>query len=479
MGTLSAVADRVRTAVGRADEALLSLRDGLTPGQRWTATLSMGLTALVLLYGLPHRVVVARATPGQPSTIAEAAGGGPRAPVAGVPVTAGAPVPGYPSPVVVTPTPQVPQAPAPQLPLQPPTPPPASAGAAPSFVALVRVGDRPVPGRDDASIAKVFLGHGGFPVTTLPVSSTDAGLCREAVAAGTVVLAGAGLERPLRDCLVQAGDTVISFDGLGDRPPIGAGGQDLSTRRGLLDSLLDLGRWGALAGTLHGRVGLVIDDAARDAIAGVGPALRALGVDIVSTVYVADDATSSSVTNGVRTFATAGVEVAVLAAPVAVQTRWVAQAAALAPGLQYVVADGFDAITNETYPASFDGAVSHTSLRVPWFARSHGETAAQAACRQTWDATVSPAQALTTDETVDVFTWCEEVTLVAAALGASAAFPSFGAALRSLRLVSPLTSDLGPLPNGGWGPTQDAAVTWHASCGCWQQKEPFTDRRSP
>ena len=165
-----------------------------------------------------------------------------------------------------------------------------------------------------------------------------------------------------------------------------------------------------------------------------------------------------------------------LAAPVAVQDRWVAQAAVLVPGLHYVVADAFDAIANEAYPATFDGAVAHTSLRVPWFSRAHGQTPEQGACLQTWQATVTPPQTLSTDETLDVFVWCEEVKVIGAALATPG---PFGGALRSVRVSSPATSDLGPLPPTGWGPAQDAVLAWRSSCACWQEKSPFADRRSP
>jgi hypothetical protein len=350
---------------------------------------------------------------------------------------------------------------------------PATDAAPPSFVALVRAGDNAVPGRDDAAVAKVFLAHAGFPVVTLPIPAASPGFCATVAATGNVVLAGRGLDPVLRDCLVRAGETIVAFDGLGDKPPAG-GGQVLSTRRGLLDNLVDLGRWGSGAGTLRGRVGLVIDDTARDTAGAVAAAYQSLGLNVVATAVVNGDATNSSVTDGVRAFAGKGVEVAVLAAPVAVQDRWVAQAGALIPGLRYVVSDAFDAVANETYPASFDGALAYTSLRVPWFARAHGQTPEGTTCLQAWLSTVTPSSTLSTDETVDVLAWCEEVRLVAAALGAPAPFSQ---AVRGLPLASPLTSDLGPLAAGGWGPTQDAVLTWRSSCACWQEKAPFSDRR--
>jgi len=461
-------------AVDRLDEAVLSVRDGLTAGQRWTASLAMALSALVLLYGLPHRVMTSGAAPAAspPSVAASRAASLQPAPST---VPSAVPVAGYPPPVlaVAVKSPAVsPTLTATPLPVSPPAP-------VRGFVALVRVGDPPEPGRDDASIAKVFLAHGGFPATIITLDTTNPHLCADVLAEGNVVLAGAGLDPLLRDCLVGRGAVVIAFDGLGDLPPSSAaGGQVLSTRRGLSDSLLDLARWGLFSGYLHGRAGLVMASSARASTTEVAAAMRALGVNVVAIAYVEDDPTSSSVTDGVRAFSAAGVDVAVLAAPAAVQSRWVAVADVLDSGVGYVVADGFDAIGNGQYPPSFDGSLAHTSLRVPWYARAHGQTAAQSACLNAWDATVTPAQTLSNDEESDVFAWCEQVTLVSAALGAAGQAGSFASALRALRLASPLTSDLGPLGHSEWGPTQDGVLAWSAACACWQEKTPFTDRRS-
>ena len=213
----------------------------------------------------------------------------------------------------------------------------------------------------------------------MPLGGATPDVCRAAAAAGNVVLDAVGLDPALRDCLVNAGTTVLGFDGGGDRPPAGATGQVLSVRRGVVDSLVDLGSWGAQSGDLSGRVGLVLDDTERDAAAPVVAAYRAAGIDVAATALVSSDPSSSSVSDGVRSFASKGVAVAVLAAPVAVQDRWVAAAAALAPGLRHVASDAFDGVTNETYPPSFDGALAHTSLRVPWFARAHGQAPEQTA----------------------------------------------------------------------------------------------------
>ena len=52
---MSSFGERVRAWSGTADGWLLLLRDQLTPGQRWTAALAVGLAIAVLLWGLPAR----------------------------------------------------------------------------------------------------------------------------------------------------------------------------------------------------------------------------------------------------------------------------------------------------------------------------------------------------------------------------------------------------------------------------------------
>jgi phytoene/squalene synthetase len=55
MTRLNAIVARVRRWLAAADRGLMTLRDTLTPGQRWTAALVMALTVLVLYAGLPRR----------------------------------------------------------------------------------------------------------------------------------------------------------------------------------------------------------------------------------------------------------------------------------------------------------------------------------------------------------------------------------------------------------------------------------------
>ena len=79
-------------------------------------------------------------------------------------------------------------------------------------------------------------------------------------------------------------------------------------------------------------------------------------------------------------------------------------------------------------------------------------------------------------ELAHVFAWCEIVDLVRAAVAQTGEGVPLATALRAVRLPAPLTSDLGPLPGGGFGPTQDAVLRWSASCACWQESSKFADR---
>jgi hypothetical protein len=250
----------------------------------------------------------------------------------------------------------------------------------------------------------------------------------------------------------------------------------VSTRRGLTDSLVDLGGWGVSSGTLKGRVGIVSVKSAAPAVAAAGPRLRDLGVNVVATAYVADDTTAAAdIANAVLDFAAKQVATVVFAAPVADQRIWVNDAALLSPGTRYVVSDAFDAVANEAYTPNFDGALAYTSLRVPWFARSHGPTTFQAGCDATWTQTATVPATAPGDETLRVYEWCTNVGLVSSVLRAlDVSDPA--AALRAQAAPSAFTSDLGPLAAGGCGPTQDAVLVWRAGCACWQESTPFTTR---
>lgn len=73
-------------------------------------------------------------------------------------------------------------------------------------------------------------------------------------------------------------------------------------------------------------------------------------------------------------------------------------------------------------------------------------------------------------EAPSVYAWCQHVEL-AAAVVTGGIEPT--EVTERLRLPSPLTSDLGPLPDGGWGPRASAVVVWRAGCACWEERTPF------
>ena len=242
------------------------------------------------------------------------------------------------------------------------------------------------------------------------------------------------------------------------------------------DSLADLGAWGVRSGALSGRVGIMSTKSAQDQVDAAATRLEALGVKVAARYYVDDDpqVASQEVSQGVLAFQSADVGTVVFAAPVSTQRQWAAQTGVVAAGTRFVVSDAFDGVVEESYPASFDGALAHTSLRVPWFRRDHGSTAAQARCDGAWEANAVPAAYLSAAEAVDAYAWCEELDLLAAALRQGAA-GSLAAALRSQRVASPLTSDLGPLGDG-YGPTADAVLVWRSACACWVERDAFGAR---
>ena len=136
------------------------------------------------------------------------------------------------------------------------------------------------PAGDDAAIGRVFVSRSGLPVTSMDDTGTAAEVCQRAVAAGTVVLAGTGLDGAVADCLVQRGDR--------DRPrsrrrPAATRPR---SRPGRVDpsrhphSLVDLARWGATSGALTGKVGIAADAGLEAVVKAALPAMRAAGVDI-------------------------------------------------------------------------------------------------------------------------------------------------------------------------------------------------------
>lgn len=433
----------------------------LTSGQRWTCTLLIGLAVSVLSWGFPEpvqRLGAAASPPPAPSTAS----------------------PSVAAPAATRVAPMAPQAPAPApavvtLAEEAVAEAPTGAPARPArVVALVGRDDGPLPGRDDAFVASVFLTSAGIPHTIVTADPNDPDLCAGVLAAGNLVLAGDGLGAGLRDCLIAGGAVLIAPDPLGDLPPAEDGaGHVLSTRRGVTASLADLGRALRATGDLAGKLGIVGSASVRSEVEAAIDQFEDLGLDVVAAAYLPDRAGPGDVSDGVLAFDAKAVERVVFATSVANQVVWAALEAVLRPGVAYVVSDTADSVINESYPPTFDGAVAHTALRVPWFERAHGATPVQQACRQTFDAAADP-DVIDTAELARVYAWCQNVELAVAALAPGEA--SFATALRSASVLSPLTSDLGPLPEGGWGPTEDAVLRWAASCSCWTEARPLQRR---
>lgn len=446
----------------------------MTPGQRWTSGLALVLVILIVLFGAPTRRLVSpqraqEREAGRGSTLA----GSRTAPTSqetslpSTSTTTGS------SPGRADTADQVTSA---------ATPPPSPGvdlnfGPGPSpphTVALVPPADSSTAptGRTEADVARVFVDEATYPLSVVEVPSA-AEHCSE-IRPHDVALLSASVGDDLRDCLVERGSTVVAFDADGDRPPEGGRpGQVVSTRRGTSDTLVDMATWGA-SGALQGKVGLVTMAGDREAMSTAVPELREMGIDVQATAYLDDSAASTS--EEVRSFVEDGVEVVLFAAPVEQQRRWASQHAILDRAVRFVVSDAHDGVREETYPPAFDGALAHTSLRMPWFSREHGETDEQAGCRGRWEENATPPTTLGDQELRWVYEWCQHVDLVGRAAQDFDGERPMGSLLRDVRLASPLTSDLGPLTGEAYGPTEDAVLVWRAPCSCWEEQRGFEPR---
>lgn len=437
-------------ALARVDAFLAGVRDQLTTGQRWTAALVVSLCLTVLLFGLPTAVsvrsVAGRAFAPTRMPIPHGQEIGNTTPAAPVVFRGLAPV-----------SDQVPSTPSPpSTALSAPTVAAPARVPVPRVVALARSGDG-APGRDDAAIAAAYLATAHFPSSLFVLDGADPTLCRRVLAAGTLVLASGDIGTALRSCLVARGATVLAADPEGDL-----------LRRGTTDVLIDLARWPGLAP----RVGLVAPTDQRAAVDAALAVLHPAGVAWLDP----DPSGVSEIPAAVDALVAKGVTTTVFAVPVAQQQRWLVDAALLDPGMRYVVTDVADGVIDEEYPPTFDGAVAYTSVRTPWYERTHGDTPVQAACKQRWRAAAPPGL-ITTTELAHAYAWCLAVATTSAGLGALVRSTSFREAVRSVAVPSPLTSDLGPLPGGGFGPTEDAVLAWSARCICWTEDKPFQARR--
>jgi hypothetical protein len=282
----------------------------------------------------------------------------------------------------------------------------------------------------------------------------------------------------LEQCLLAHGIVVISPSPRGTRRLASGSGLSLSIRRGDVASIGDLATWAHQARVASGRVGLVLDAARRGDLSSAAAVAHRRGLDVVATEWLGTSSSGADVLDGVNRFAAAHVSTVVFGAPVSVQQRWAAESSARLAHFSYVVSDVDDGVVDERYPVTFDGALAHTSLRVPWYRRNHAPTTDQQQCAAQWKATRTPPLELSSEQ-VPVDEWCEGVVLLNDAItGAVLTGGNLAATLLAQSVSSPLTSTLGRLHDSMWGPIADAVLSWHATCSCWRERSGFRDRES-
>jgi hypothetical protein len=409
----------------------MSVWQRATPEQRWNAALAACLSALLLLFGSPSAGTGAAAVLTAPGATPSSAPFVAPSPTA---VPSFAPLPlaqlsGHPH--ITLPTASSPPPPAPGTPLH--------------LAALV--GSSRPGGPSDQAVAERFL-----PDTVI-VDMGAADVCALLPTETNLVLAAHDLTPATRKCLRTNGVTALTFDSAGSV------GQLLSMRRSLVDSVVDQ------APLLTGRIGIVGEAPSSAAIARAAAALGAQGHTVVATALL-DPSTATDtagVVHGVADFAAARVDTVVFAVSVANQSLWV-DTSPLPP--TFVVADASDSISNESYPAGFDGSTSRTTAKGTWFARTHGATSLQKWCRALVGAVPSSADASSE------MRWCalaETVTLLQAKPPSSAPIAQ---QLRALHLTTPATSDVGAYA-GGWGPSALATIVWRKDCSCFVELKAF------
>lgn len=460
----------VRGVVRGSAEAAWRALEGLTPGQRWTATLAAALALTVLAFGMPDAITSSAGGPAaaaaddlstaaaKPKTSTPGSGAPHAAPEGARGGAISVPALGGQGSVEAAggSSDEVAAAPA--------------SGDAASSSGVVALVQPDAAGADastgDAAMARAYLAAAHLDATVVPIADV-ASTCRAATAVGIVAVASGSVADHLRRCLVGAGVTLVSFDDGGAIASDTAAA--LSTRRGVALSLLDSAE--RLSGALRGKVAVVADERFRPAIDGVAGALAERGVKPVTAVYLADGDTGVD-PRAVVDVAGKGADTIVFATSVTRQVAFGSQYAVVHPGARFVVADAGDSLTNAAYPPSFDGAVAATALQYPWF-RPEGEGGAvRDRCEQTWDGARTSPVPRSTEETVRALSWCQEVAIAAEVVaqpGGSAAD-----ALRARTLPSPLTAPLGAVdPPWSFGPTEVATATWSASCRCWAATAPF------
>jgi hypothetical protein len=456
---------------------LLWLTDGLTGGQRWTASLAVGLALVVLMFGLPagtRTLFDPRSGEPMPSAASAGAhhvGSSPSDDLGPGGATEPGPAAGGNGP---------PPEPASEV---PPTVPEDSFAPAPPLRVALLVEPSPVladeeaqlPGgvgvallRTDRVIAQRFFDIGGFTTDVIEIGEPER-TCSEAVEAD-LVLASGTLDPLLRACLAASETTTVAFDSLGPLDAEGTGGGVRSLRRGIAQNLVAMPT-SLPSGALDGRVGIVADPALRRVVEATVPELERQGVDVTRRSYLA---ATDPVTPAVLDHLLAGVDVVVFAGEVNVQNLWAAQHAALQPSVRFVVADAADAVLNDTHGPAMDGAVALTPLALPWATAAGDAERADwmADCIELWEAAQIPPVTLASEEWRRVLVWCQQLELateIRAEWDGERTMREVLAAIRPApRLTSPLR-DRGE----GFGPAGDAALRWTIGCRCWEPIEGF------
>lgn len=440
------------------DAASRAVRD-LTPGQRWTTGLMVGLALVVLGFGLPsatRTVFPAAASEADQRTAA------PAEEVAAA------------EPPAVTDT-LVRPLPARSDASRPATPdagddvlPAPIESTRVSVVALydpaVGVGDR-----TDEAMAKRFLATAGVQATYVPIDDTDAACA--AVKGATLALAGGPLPDSMRTCLRMSGIYSLSFD---DDVPLEyrddlAHHTTFTTRRGVARSLFDSAA--VASSQLAGPLALVADQRLRGSVEELLPEVRTAGLDITTVVWLPAGEPPASVA---LSLAGAGLSGVLFATSTQNQSTIGSQLRTLAPSTKLVILDAADSVTSSAYPPLFDGAIAVTSVQLPWHP---GAEEQRAACRATWEGAQTPPVILGDAELLRALTWCQHAAM-ASAVTERAATLGLRSALLGLEVTSPITSPLAILPPRGYGPTTVTQVTWGASCACWSSNMPFKPTES-
>ncbi len=445
----------VPEGAGRMLDAGSRMARDLTPGQRWTTGLMVALGLVVLGFGLPGatRTVFPAAASEAELVEANPSDG----PVLVAPPSFTDTLVRPASPSSSSSSPEVaPATTAPDADADVVSAPGGSALA--SVVALYD----PAVGfadRTDEAMAKRFLAAAGLSVSFVPIG--DAVSTCSAAKDATLVVAGGPLPEKVRACLQLAGTLSLSFD---DDAALGAVETAVSTRRGVVRSLFDTAA--VAGGELSGRLGLVADERLRARVEPLLPAVRSAGLNITTVSWLPAGDPPAAVAVGL-----AGADLSGVLFATSTQSQSIigSQLRVLSPSSKLVVLDAADSVTSSSYPAVFDGAIAVTSVQLPWHP---GAVEQRATCRSTWESAQAPPMSLSDAELLRALTWCQHAAL-ASALTQRASLSGLRDSLLGLEVASPITSQLGALRDGGYGPTTVTQVTWGAACRCWSSTTPF------